>query len=471
MISLAVYETKAGNEQIFEPPYEGTSDSNYGEQWGTGVVNYGSWSSSEYGDGRIWAISQAYPGVSYALGWATMTIYDSWQSDISSACKASFSLYLQGSVEATAISLPIIGVGASFVEATLQVTVSIVDITNSKTVAFKEETIFSKRLDLTDILLPTYNKIELDQEFTFNLLVNVEANHKYEWIVSIYLYGAAAGYAEASAIGGGNLYAKLNKVELFYGTYAKVKIFNSDDDTQSVRVFIDNEYFSTIECIPGTFTELGDIPVDGDNTHTVKIEWHDEDKDIDKSLSQTLYIQAGTSAEFNFIIDAITKIPEVCHTYGEMVLQLYDICKEHNSIAKMISLGKTYEGHDIWALKISDNVAEEEDEPEVLFVGCHHAREIITVETALYWIEELTNRYGKDQDITWIVNNREIWVIPMLNPDGHLRVENGETQRDCDLPPPYNEIEQPWRKNARPIDLDHDGVPEGRGVELTRNYG
>ena len=62
------------------------------------------------------------------------------------------------------------------------------------------------------------------------------------------------------------------------------------------------------------------------------------------------------------------------HTYAEMVAELNQAVADHGSIVRKVSIGKSYQGRDIWAAKISDNVATDESEPEVLFDGLHHAR-------------------------------------------------------------------------------------------------
>ena len=68
----------------------------------------------------------------------------------------------------------------------------------------------------------------------------------------------------------------------------------------------------------------------------------------------------------------------------------------HPDIVKKFSIGKSYQGRDIWAVKISDNVATDENEPEVLFDGLHHAREHLSVEQTLAILGWLTNGYGTD---------------------------------------------------------------------------
>ena len=82
------------------------------------------------------------------------------------------------------------------------------------------------------------------------------------------------------------------------------------------------------------------------------------------------------------------------------------------------TIGTSYEGRELWAVKISDNVATDEAEPEVLFTRNQHAREHLTVEMALYLLNELTSEYGTDSRVTNVVDTREIWIVFSVNPDG-----------------------------------------------------
>ena len=67
------------------------------------------------------------------------------------------------------------------------------------------------------------------------------------------------------------------------------------------------------------------------------------------------------------------------HNYAEMVAEIQDAEADHPNIVDVFSIGKSYQNRNIWAAKISDNVADDENEPEVLFDGLHHAREHLTV--------------------------------------------------------------------------------------------
>ncbi|WP_405679164.1 M14 family metallopeptidase [Streptomyces sp. NBC_01511] len=106
------------------------------------------------------------------------------------------------------------------------------------------------------------------------------------------------------------------------------------------------------------------------------------------------------------------------HNYAEMSAEIDQRIAAHPTLISKRVIGRSYEGRDIFAVKISDNVTADENEPEVLFTHHQHAREHLTVEMALYLIRELGDTYGTDSRVTSAVNNREIWIVPDVNPDG-----------------------------------------------------
>ncbi|MBU7027654.1 MAG: hypothetical protein HXS48_12025 [Theionarchaea archaeon] len=141
------------------------------------------------------------------------------------------------------------------------------------------------------------------------------------------------------------------------------------------------------------------------------------------------------------------------HTYPEVVSELSQIESDHSAIAKVISLGTSYEGRDIPGIKISDNVGTDESEPEVFICSLHHAREAATVEVAMYIINYLTDNYGSDPDVTYRVDNREIYIVPIVNPDGKVYDDSGGSYGSG----------RSWRKNRQPCS-------GGIGTDLNRNY-
>lgn len=145
------------------------------------------------------------------------------------------------------------------------------------------------------------------------------------------------------------------------------------------------------------------------------------------------------------------RVKDSYHSYDEVVTILRSVTQTYPTIAKLDSIGPTYEGRWIFGVKISDNVQQDEDEPEILFSGCHHAREWVSVEVPLFYVDTLTRAYGVDPIITDIVNNREIWVFPVINVDGYIYDYTGGTSG------------RNWRKNREPFG-------GAIGTDLNRNY-
>ncbi|MEU6294456.1 M14 family metallopeptidase [Streptomyces erythrochromogenes] len=125
------------------------------------------------------------------------------------------------------------------------------------------------------------------------------------------------------------------------------------------------------------------------------------------------------------------------HNYAEATAEINTLVAQYPAIASKRVIGKSYQGRDLLAIKISDNVATDESEPEVLFTAHQHAREHLTVEMALYLLKEFTSKYGTDSRVTNAVNGREIWIVPDLNPDGgEYDIATGSYRS--------------WRKNRQP---------------------
>ena len=144
---------------------------------------------------------------------------------------------------------------------------------------------------------------------------------------------------------------------------------------------------------------------------------------------------------------------EYYHTYAENEQVIDDAVAAHPQIAMKFSIGQSYQGRQIWGIKISDNVSVDENEPEVFIHGLTHARERASNEEALALIEMLTGEYDTNARIKAIVDSREIWIVPMLNPDGaEYDMSGGHWHQ--------------WRKNRQPI----PGSSE-IGVDLNRNWG
>src|SRR5436190_2674571 len=106
------------------------------------------------------------------------------------------------------------------------------------------------------------------------------------------------------------------------------------------------------------------------------------------------------------------------HTYAEMVADVNAEVAAHPAIIRKVAIGHSYQGRTIWAVKISDNVAVDENEPEVLIDGLTHSDEHMGLEMTLHIMHWLVDGYGHDSRITTLVNAREVWIVFEVNPDG-----------------------------------------------------
>lgn len=128
---------------------------------------------------------------------------------------------------------------------------------------------------------------------------------------------------------------------------------------------------------------------------------------------------------------------------------------KYPDISTMVELGRSHQGRPIWALKISDNPEADEPEPAVLLNGSHHASELLSVEYPLDAAAHLLENYGRDRQVKRWVDDLEIWVVPMVNPDGNWMF--------------LEESRFASRKNGRDTNLDGFYDPF-EGIDLNRNY-
>ena len=125
------------------------------------------------------------------------------------------------------------------------------------------------------------------------------------------------------------------------------------------------------------------------------------------------------------------------HSYSELTTDFQALTTSYPDLCRLFDIGTSVQGRTLWALEITDYPDSHEVEPEVRLIGAHHGNEDISVEVPYDIAHHLLENYTTDPDIANLVDNYEIWIIPMMNPDG---LENGS------------------RENAN-------------GVDLNRNYG
>lgn len=157
--------------------------------------------------------------------------------------------------------------------------------------------------------------------------------------------------------------------------------------------------------------------------------------------------------------DRATVVDEAYHSYEEIWYFLDSIAQLYPGIMMLDTLGYSQlESLPIPLVKISDHPMQEEDEIAVLFDGMHHAREPIGAEICLKLIVYLLENYGSDPAVDHWVEETEIFILPMINPEGWKYIT------DWDLEYPF------WRKNKRDNDTNGIFSEQFDGVDLNRNY-
>lgn len=150
-------------------------------------------------------------------------------------------------------------------------------------------------------------------------------------------------------------------------------------------------------------------------------------------------------------------VPSCFEDYAATLAHLQTSVNKYPSLATLQDVGDAWEktqgraSRDLWAVKITSPQTAS-PKPQVLFVGLHHAREVATSQSLLRLMDYLLGWYGQDQTVSTLLDTREIWIIPMLNPDGREKVNQGYS----------------WRKNTNNT---NGCTSQGSfGTDLNRNY-
>jgi carboxypeptidase T len=138
------------------------------------------------------------------------------------------------------------------------------------------------------------------------------------------------------------------------------------------------------------------------------------------------------------------------HNYNETNTLLRELAANYPGLAQVTTVGYSIEGRELNVIKISDNVSIDEAEPNIFIIGCHHAREWISVEVPLLFAQYLLGHYQDNPEVRRAVNGSQVYILPIQNPDGlEFSIHTYRM----------------WRKNRR-----YNGNL-GWGVDTNRNYG
>ncbi|GGW89332.1 zinc carboxypeptidase [Streptomyces malachitofuscus] len=231
-------------------------------------------------------------------------------------------------------------------------------------------------------------------------------------------------------------------------------------DPEEVKVFradVTKEQVSLLLAAGQDGHELGErVPDEG----TATVEVYLTDGQAEKLEQQGVGLTEHTLSDraVNRVEDAAEGVFRPYSGKGGIQEEILRTAREHPDLTKVVSIGKTVEGQDILALKLTKKARKTGDgsKPAVLYMSNQHAREWITPEMTRRLMHHYLDKYRTDKRIRKIVDTTELWFVLSANPDGY-----DYTFADDD-----NRL---WRKNLR--DVNGDGaISTGDGVDLNRNF-
>ena len=160
-------------------------------------------------------------------------------------------------------------------------------------------------------------------------------------------------------------------------------------------------------------------------------------------------------------------------TYDEVYLALDSFVTNYSNICRLDTIGFSVQGRALWAMRVTDNPGIEENEAEIRLPGNMHGDEHIGTEVPLYFLRHLLTNYATDPQVQFLVNNREIWVLPTINPDG--KVANTRTNANgIDLNRDYGYFWDGWGGSPGPSSQIENKIMmqhlEENNVSLEYNY-
>lgn len=166
----------------------------------------------------------------------------------------------------------------------------------------------------------------------------------------------------------------------------------------------------------------------------------------DERLLRSLGFRYQVLKNADQFIKAMGSMPSGYHTVADVRQSFQKLAADNPSLARYEVIGKSVNGQDIFALRVSSKP--DAGLPQILINSGQHARELPPVELTYRLAHHLVGQYGRDPEVTELVDARDIWIVPVVNPDGRENVQNGDTY---------------WRKNMKKLQWG------ARGVDTNRN--
>jgi hypothetical protein len=163
---------------------------------------------------------------------------------------------------------------------------------------------------------------------------------------------------------------------------------------------------------------------------------------------ETAFIKPKTPGEMDFLH---------YHTYDEVVGFLKKWAADHPNLVDLYSVGKSFEGRDIWQITITNkSTGKDTDKPAMFIEGNRHSGEVTAAESALWFAWHVLGGYGKDAALTKLVDTKALYVRVKNNPDGsELYLNTAQSNRSTVRP--YDDDRDNLLDEDPPEDLDGDG--------------
>ncbi len=232
------------------------------------------------------------------------------------------------------------------------------------------------------------------------------------------------------------------------------------------------DHYQYIDSIDAYITTVSDVDIDIMHKNNIQYTMLIEDEEAyflennkvedfyknDKRTRSSTEFKANCSSVNNNFVTPAAFTPGSMggyYTLAEMYTKLFDLVAAYPTLIMADTLGFTAQNRPIVLFKISDNVQTKELESSILYTGMHHAREPMTIMNLVFYMQYLLANYATDVNISEIVNNRELYFIPCLNPDGYERNRSTNPSGGGN-----------HRKNRNAVNTTLTNY----GVDLNRNY-
>lgn len=244
--------------------------------------------------------------------------------------------------------------------------------------------------------------------------------------------------------------AELNKLADFgvavdHGIRKQNTFFIADFSKQEMEIMIENDF-------------LFEVLIEDVEAYYIDLLTNESPAQELRNATCTGFTSGSSASEFNPQTPSNFNLGSMGGylTYTQMLAELDAMVAQYPTIITPktpISNFLTHENRPIYHVRISDNPSVDENEPKVLYSAIHHAREPMSLMETIFYMWYLLENYNVNAEVTYLVNNTQMFFVPCLNPDGYI----------------YNQTTNPnggglWRKNRR---NNGGGV---YGVDLNRNY-